>query len=380
MSFPACVPELTDGVVRLRAHAEGDLDRIVEQASDPESLRWTTVPQPYGVEQAREFLDLIRTNWEGSGSNLMWALTDANDPEDSFQGTIDIRSRGGGLAAVGYGLHPQGRGRHLMAGALRLVRDWWFDTQGGARLTWAAFGGNLGSWAVARAAGFRFETVNPRCATLRTGEIVDEWHGSIDAGDPREPGTPWFTPPRIAAGPVVLRDWREEDLAAIEPHDHPSHWLPARGIPDPGSFPAWLARRRMYAARGAVQGWCIADAANDTALGDVAVFATGDALTVGGTGNLGYWLSPSARRRGLLTPAVHAAVAHAFAPVAPGDLTGASGLGQRRLVAETAADNAGSNRALERAGFTVWGEEAAADAPDGSVGPARHWELLNPTA
>ena len=48
----------------------------------------------------------------------------------------------------------------------------------------------------------------------------------------------------------------------------------------------------------------------------------------------------------------------------------------RRLVAETAADNAASNRVLERAGFTPWGREEAADAPDGSVVPAIHWERL----
>ena len=50
--------------------------------------------------------------------------------------------------------------------------------------------------------------------------------------------------------------------------------------------------------------------------------------------------------------------------------------GLRRLVAETAADNEASNRVLAGAGFTVWGREEAADAPDGSVGPALHWERL----
>ena len=55
---------------------------------------------------------------------------------------------------------------------------------------------------------------------------------------------------------------------------------------------------------------------------------------------------------------------------------GEGGFGLRRLVAETAADNAASNRVLERAGFTPWGREEAADAPDGSVGPAIHWERL----
>ena len=37
MPFPGCVPELTDGVVRLRAHRPDDAERIVEQSTDPES-------------------------------------------------------------------------------------------------------------------------------------------------------------------------------------------------------------------------------------------------------------------------------------------------------------------------------------------------------
>ena len=117
----------------------------------------------------------------------------ADDPDGHYLGTIDLRRRGepgGGR----YGLCPEGRGRHLMSGALRLVVRWWFDTQAGTRITWTAFGGNLASWAVARSAGFRFDTVQSGCATFRTGEITDEWHGSIDAGEPAGPRAPWFDP------------------------------------------------------------------------------------------------------------------------------------------------------------------------------------------
>ncbi|WP_282072691.1 hypothetical protein [Janibacter hoylei] len=44
--------------------------------------------------------------------------------------------------------------------------------------------------------------------------------------------------------------------------------------------------------------------------------------------------------------------------------------------ARTVADNEASNRMLAGAGFTRWGREEAAEAPDGSVGPALHWERL----
>ena len=66
------------------------------------------------------------------------------------------------------------------------------------------------------------------------------------------------------------------------------------------------------------------------------------------------------------------AVAHAFAPREAG------GLGLRRLVAQTAQDNAASNGVLTQAGFTVWGRESAADLlPNGRGNDALHWELLS---
>lgn len=377
MPFPDLVPELTDGVVRLRAHHERDVARIVEQCADPETLRWTTVPAPYDEADARAFLAEIARNWESVDGVRAWAVTDATDPDQVLAGTIDIRPRGGGLAAVGYGLHPQARGRHLMAAALRLAAHWWFEHQQGTRLTWTAYEDNLPSWAVARAAGFRFESMNPACATTRSGEITGEWHGALNASDPRTATSWWYDVPPFTVGPVHLRAWEDGDSEAIETPDHPPHWLPARGIPTPESFGSWLARRRQLLARGVAQGWCLADAATGAARGDVVIFSSTGALADADTGELGYWLSPSARGQGLLAAALRAVIAHAFTPAEPGDLAGVTGLGLRRLVAETAADNHGSNRALERAGFTIWGREEAATGPDGRPGPALHWELLS---
>ena len=64
---------------------------------------------------------------------------------------------------------------------------------------------------------------------------------------------------------------------------------------------------------------------------------------------------------------------HALSPRREG------GLGLRRLVAETAEDNVASNRVLDRVGFTIWGQESAADLlPDGRTVDSLHWELLRP--
>jgi RimJ/RimL family protein N-acetyltransferase len=135
-------------------------------------------------------------------------------------------------------------------------------------------------------------------------------------------------------------------------------------------FDEALMARRMRMAAGLAVHWCITDASTDLALGDVLLFSRGGPLT-GDTAELGYQLNPSARGRGVAREAARLVVDVARRPRAEG------GLGMRRLVAETAADNAASNRVLESLGFTVYGREHAVDLlDDGSYGDGLHWELL----
>ena len=115
--------------------------------------------------------------------------------------------------------------------------------------------------------------------------------------------------------------------------------------------------------------WCVADAATDRALGGVVVFSRGGPIS--DTAELGYQLFPSARGRGVAKKAARLAIAHALRPVAEG------GLGLRRLVAETAADNEASNAVLRADGFTEFGREHEVDQlADGWWGDGLYWELL----
>lgn len=372
--FPAGVPELTDGHVVLRAHHPDDLTRLVEQCTDPETVRWTTVPAPYGPAQGRDFLALVEAAWNEPGGHRYWALADAADPARLFLGTIDLRPMAGGdVAEVGFGLHPEGRGRGLMAAAVRLTAQWWFD-QGGSRVHWRAERGNLASWRVAWACGFTHHGTLPGSLAGRDGApAVDAWQASLAADDVLEARTPWLDPPVVTsdgAGGLRLRPWRDEDVDALEPLDQPAHHMPARGILDADTFPEWLTTRRERMATGTTLSWCVAEAATDRALGEVLVFVHSGTLD-DDTAELGYQVLPSARRRGVATAAARAAVRHAFTPRSEG------GLGLRRLVAQTAEDNAGSNAVLDAVGFEIWGRETEADVlPGGRTVDSLHWELV----
>ncbi|PRY61254.1 RimJ/RimL family protein N-acetyltransferase [Knoellia remsis] len=374
MPFPDSVPTLTDGVVRLRAHAKRDVDRIVEQCRDPQSLRWTSVPRDYTREMAQEWLGVIADGWdaEDGSANKLWAIEEVADETGAFSGTIDLRPREAGRAEIGFGLHPDARNRGLMVRALRLVQHWWFE-QGGQRVDWYAERGNFASWAVARAAGYTFVATLPEHIAHGEGGLADAWFATLGRDDDGEPTEPWFQPPILVADGIRLRPWTDDDAEFVEEPDHAPHHVPDRAIPRPDTFAEWLLKRRENLSRGIGYNWCIADAETDRPLGDVCLFGFDTGRDgVSGSGELGYVLFPSARGRGAASTAARLVSDWALAPVAE------AGLGLDRLTAVTASDNAPSNRILETLGFTRWGHEAQATAPDGSIGPADHWEKLGP--
>ena len=205
-------------------------------------------------------------------------------------------------------------------------------------------------------------------------EARDHWVGSLSRFAPMVPQTPWLEIPVIEGDGLRLRPWRETDAEHAEPLDGPSHHMPLGAAPSDLTFEYWLLIRRERASRGEGVTWCIADARTDRPLGAVMVFAHGAPISEPGA-ELGYFLFPSARGRGVATAAGDLAVEHAFTPKAEG------GLGLFRLSAVTAADNVASNSVLERLGFVRFGVEHATDLlPDGTWENAYHWELLRPFA
>ena len=377
-SFAHLVPDLTDGVVRLRAHSLHDVDSIVEQSRDADSQRWTLVPPTYTRSDAVDFLERIAMSWRDPTGTRTWAIEHVVDGRSRFCGTIDVRhGEAIDTASLGFGLHPVARGSGLMSRAVRLVADHAFRIgPWGHQLTrihWRAAVGNWPSRRVAWATGFTFHGTVP--AGLADpddarGAAVDCWQASLGAGDATAPRLPWFEPVVLEGGGIRLRSWRDADIDAIEERNDPEHWMPARSVLGRDMFPGWLHTRRELMSEGRSVEWCIADGATDRALGGAVVFSRIGPMTAD-VAELGYQLFPSSRGRGVARIAAHLAIQHALAP------SDAGGIGLRRLVAETAADNVASNRVLEHNGFVVYGREHAVDPmPDGSFGDGLHWELV----
>ena len=179
-------------------------------------------------------------------------------------------------------------------------------------------------------------------------------------------------PPVFETTRLRLRPWRDTD--APGPGEGPDadslRFMPSGAQPGPDDFPAWLAQRRQDMNTGADLHWCVADVTSDAMLGNVQIFRMGP-VKDRFQGELGYWLRPTARGRGIIGEALKPVIARAFTPVENG------GLGLSRLHAATDSDNHTSQSILRSAGFIQWGADHQAwRRTDGSLSDGTYFELL----
>jgi ribosomal-protein-alanine N-acetyltransferase len=368
LSWPMNVPVLSDGVVTLRAHTPADIDDMVVMATDPAMIQWTAIPTPYSRESAEMFAFKIIPGGWNDGTHRGWAIEAVDDDGRSrFAGNLDVRKTP--IADIGFALHPWARGRGLMVRAVRLAIDWAFSEGGIEIVHWGSHIGNEASLRVAHATGFTLHGTTPGFLHER-GRVLDAWTGSIRFGDSPVARTRWAESAMLESDRLRLRPFTAADLPRIveacsDPRSR--HWL--SGIPNP--YTTSVARAYVddciwQAATGAKATWAIADRDSDQLIGNIAAM---DLLGIDPTsGEIGYWMHPDARGRGIMSEAIRLVVDHAFA---------ADGLDRRRLVLYAAVDNTASNAVAEAAGFRRFGTQRAAERlGDGSYDDLHGYELL----
>jgi [ribosomal protein S5]-alanine N-acetyltransferase len=359
-SFPDAVPILIDAKagVTLRAASARDLPAMVEQCRDPDMIRWTTVPTPdggYQLRDAEEFLALTAAGWT-SGERLGWTIEGQRGAQRGFCGSIDLRLEGDGVAEVGFGLHPEARGRSIMKAALELVCGYAFDDLGLQVIRWRAVVGNWPSRRVATRVGFVFDCTIRRLVVHR-GQLLDGWIATLTRDDPRVP-QPWLDPVEIPGRGVKLRAFLNSDVDRIVEacsDSRTSYWLISMPRPyRPENALAYLDATAELAARGAGLTWCIADPADGRCLGSISLDGLGGYST---RGEIGYWAHPDARGRGIATEAVRLVTAYAKD----------SGLATSLLI-RCASSNMASRWVAERAGYREIGIQPASEpVGDGEV-------------
>jgi RimJ/RimL family protein N-acetyltransferase len=163
-------PPLRGGGAALRAWREDDVAAIAEMSRDPDTVRFTSVPEEFNEDDARIWLALQPGRLR-AGDGVAFAVTEA--AHDRPRGAIGVRVlHGRGIAEVGYHMAPDARGRGLATAALRLVSRWAFESLPIARLQLTTHEDNPASQRVAEKAGYTREALLRAWADQR-GTRVD---------------------------------------------------------------------------------------------------------------------------------------------------------------------------------------------------------------
>lgn len=366
----------TGAPVDLRAHSDQDVGFLVQTLTDERVAPLLSgPPQPFREEHAVSWVGSRAAQWgKDNGCEWTWMV----DLDGSPAGQLSLRPRGDGAAEVGFVLAPAAQGKGVMSAALREAARWAFrappeDGAGLELLHWRARAGNWASRRVAWSAGFCVEG-RVRGLLKHRGAALDGWIGSLRRGDPLSPAVPWLQVPQIEIGDVLLRENLGADADRIlQACAHPStqQWLP--DLPAPYTLAhahGYIESRHEQHALGDGLFWAVADASEpDLLLGQIGVMGLQHGLSR--SAEIGYWMHPAARRRGVATTAVRAAARHALLPLEDG------GLGLARVLLRVAEPNGPSNALARAAGFTQVGRDRRAEQlRDGRVCDFLRYDLL----
>lgn len=350
MRFPDDVPTLARGDVTLRAHRISDGPAIVEQCTDPVSIRWTTVPLGYDLAMAEAWVSAsIPPRWESGEERIFAIETTHPDGVRRFSGSLSLRDEGDGRAELAFGAHPAVRGRGVMSTAVDLLLDYGFEEAGIDSVIWYAELGNVGSRRIAWRQGFTFSGVLSKWLAHR-GVMVEGWVATLHRDDPREPRTRWLEAPVLDGDSVRLRPLGDDDVPRlVEACSDPrtQHWL--EFLPSPfeaSDASAFLHRDCERQSLGTGVTWAVVDPAEDVLLA-----TAGIPRSAAGSYEIGYLAHPDARGRGVVTAAVRRLLAHVFAAEDDG------GIGGRRAHLYAAAGNTASQHVARATGFTEYGRE-----------------------
>ncbi|TWE12157.1 GNAT family N-acetyltransferase [Rudaeicoccus suwonensis] len=363
---PAVVPVLETDRLRLRPWRESDLpgdeDRPDEAAERFMPAGAMPSPQTFGAWLTRQ------ADRRDSGSAISWCIADRDD--DRALGNIALFGIGQGTATsaeIGYWLYPSARHAGRLQEALEVAVNYAFSpaSHGGAGLTRlhaATDLDNLASQAILRRAGFIRWGTDRRAYTTSSGEFSDGAYFEVLDDDDREAQRA-VLPPVLDFPDIRLRPLRATDAERIRQtwaDPISKHWLDLPAHPTQQEAAAYIGRKRYVdvPTHGVWWAICLPGSADFAGAVGLQNF-TGSGPS---TGELGYWLHPEARRRGLASAAAEAAATYGLMPRARG------GLGLDRLVLHVADGNAASLRIAQRCGFSTIGRAHNAERlGDGSV-------------
>lgn len=148
-------------MVRLRAPRESDAHAIAEGCSDAEIARWTKVPSPYTLEDARAWIAAAELQRE-NGSELQLVIVQKGEDRPVGGAALRLRANPEPHGEIGYWVAACARRAGVGARAVRLLARHGLEALGLGWIEIAVSPHNEPSRALARSAGFELHTVELR--------------------------------------------------------------------------------------------------------------------------------------------------------------------------------------------------------------------------
>ncbi|MER7759244.1 GNAT family protein [Streptomyces sp. NPDC097619] len=186
---------LTTARLTLAPWAPADAAEALAACQDPAVQRWTSVPVPYGPEEARAWCEEISP--AGWRQDTEYGFAVRHTASGALTGAVGLHVHGPAQYEIGYWAAPEQRGRGHTLEAVTEVCRWAFTALGAGRVEWRAEVGNTGSKAVAERAGFRVEGVLRAGLPVR-GTWRDGWVGGLLPSDLGLPSLLPYLPAPVA--------------------------------------------------------------------------------------------------------------------------------------------------------------------------------------
>jgi RimJ/RimL family protein N-acetyltransferase len=333
--------ELEGDGLRLRPLRQGreGVAFLLRMTADAQARQWSRSLRRIGSEA--DAVAWIDERLAAAGT-YEWLVTDSATGQLLGRAGLHRGSADEDLE-VGYWTLPEARGNRVASRATRLIARYGHERLGEARVALLHAVANRASCRAALAASFRQEGA-PR-AFLDHGDGI-RWDAHVHA---RLAADPWDALPRplvpvelteVVGEDVVLRPWQIElapALAAIATDPAMRAWS---SLPQGGEQDAVTWVREAQGSDDALP-WAIHDATTGELLGGIALHQLDPTNS---RCEVGYWVAPYARGRGVASRAVRAATTHAFDQV-----------GVERVVLYHAVENLASCGVARNAGFALEG-------------------------
>ncbi len=137
----------------LRPWAGADAAAVLEALADPEIHRWTPLPEPQSLQDARDWIT-TRIQQAATDQHEHFAIQ-TTDP-DRLAGGVNVLFHKPWRAELGYFIVPDARRRGHASRAVRLIAEW-AHRNGVERLEALIDAENVASFPVVESAGFRRE-------------------------------------------------------------------------------------------------------------------------------------------------------------------------------------------------------------------------------